>query len=362
MLKIIPETNKIPVFSGVHHERDAYIFFLTRLLPRFRKTDQSKTWRGSNNLRFDTAQILRDLAQTLNRKIWFIFWNCPYKINICSRKVRTHSPAIRPCPYHSCLCTHRITIHTTQVTDRAYACTRGTCLGANITQVAGGWMMAAGGKADRKAVCELGELPRCLRTASALHSGKSENQGTNEEKENPEKEETLVTVTASAKGPSSPFAKPRRRLWSMGWRKCPLPAHCWEEMTALENPVDGERSESGALKSKTRGPSVLWSLLYLSVWDTVLRLGDGAMKEPTWLNPSEAHGVCVGCGQAAEGGVINKPTWQWDPPDWLVVSSCSLRLEITGLPHGGNFDRIWMFSEVGHGNCRVWYFAVNINY
>lgn len=81
--------------------------------------------------------------------------------------------------------------------------------------------MAAGGKADRKAVCELGELPRCLRTASALHSGKSENQGTNEEKENPEKEETPVIVTASAKGRSSPFAKPTCRLWSMGLEKMP---------------------------------------------------------------------------------------------------------------------------------------------
>ena len=73
--------------------------------------------------------------------------------------------------------------------------------------------MAAGGKADRKAVCELGELPRCLRTASALHSGKSENQGTNEEKENPEKEETPVIVHASA--------KPTCRLWSMGLEKMP---------------------------------------------------------------------------------------------------------------------------------------------
>lgn len=224
VLEIIPETNKILVLSGVHHERDAYIFFLTRILPRFRKTDQSKTWCGSNNLRFDTAQILWDLAQTLNRKFWFIFWNCPYKINICSRKVRTHSPAICPCPYHSCLCTHQITIHTTQVTDRAYECTRGTCLGANTTQVAGAWMMVAGDKADRKAVCELGELPRCPRTArndALYNSGKSENQRTNEEKENPEKEETPVIVTASTKGPSSAFTKPRCRLWSMGLEKMP---------------------------------------------------------------------------------------------------------------------------------------------
>lgn len=55
----------------------------------------------------------------------------------------------------------------------------------------------------------------------ALHSGKSENQGTNEEKEKHEKEETPVIVTASMKGPSSPFAKPRCRLWSMGLEKMP---------------------------------------------------------------------------------------------------------------------------------------------
>ena len=138
--------------------------------------------------------------------------------------MRTHSPAFSPGPYHSFLCTYQITICTRHVTDTPRECTCGTCLGANTTHKLLGteWWRQEARLTGRQFVnwvnCQgVQEQPGVTR--STLR--KSENQGTNEEKENHEKEETPVIVTASMKGPSSPFTKPRCRLWSMGLEKMP---------------------------------------------------------------------------------------------------------------------------------------------
>lgn len=89
-----------------------------------------------------------------------------------------------------------------------YIC--GTWLHANITQrlLEAEWL--AGEEAERKMVYELGELLRYPRVArnDAILRKKNENQGTNEEKQFNEKEETRVTLSGRMRGPSSSLAKP----------------------------------------------------------------------------------------------------------------------------------------------------------
>ena len=199
--------------------------------------------------------------------------------------MRAHSPAICPCPYHSCLCTHQITIHTTQLQTEHMRAHVGRVWEQRWRQEA----RPTGRRFVNWVNCQgVWEQP-ALYTQEKV---KTKEQMKRRKILRKRKLQSLWLQARKGVLPLSPNQHVACGLWV--WRKCPLPAHCWEEMTAIENPVDGKRSESGALKSKTRDPFVLWSCLYLSVWDTILCPGDGAMKEPTWLNPSEAHGVCVG--------------------------------------------------------------------
>lgn len=138
--------------------------------------------------------------------------------------MRTHSPAFSPGPYPSFLRTYQITICTRHVTDTPRECTCGVCLGANTTHELLGpeWWQQEARPTGRRFVnwvnCQGVQGQPGVRRSTLRKQWK---QGTSEEKENHEKEKTPVTVTARVKGPSSPFARPRCRLWSMGLEKTP---------------------------------------------------------------------------------------------------------------------------------------------
>lgn len=151
------------------------------------------------------------------------------------------------------------------------------------TQVAGGWMMAAGGKADRKAVCELGELPRCPRAARSdtLYTQEKEVKTKEQMKRRKSmRKRKLQSLWLQAwKGPSSPFAKPKMSPVVYGFRENALCQHI------AERRVDSYQESYGWIevwkwspKRVKQGPiRSLWLFLYLSAWDTILCPGDGAM-------------------------------------------------------------------------------------